>query len=243
MEHPTKYPVQRGEVGYNVKLVQEWLCLEADAPTVVVDGDFGPATEAAVKEYQKSSGLKVDGIVTEEVFNRLSKPMTDALKQLPQASSLKQMVLDYALQHVKSHPRELRKRNEGPWVRLYCRGMDGDPYAWCCGFVSFILKQACETMGVTPPLKYTLDCDDLKNQATIKGVFKKFSDGGSGKPGDIFVIWYPQKQYWGHTGIALEPESDHMLTIEGNTNDVGSPEGYEACKRSRSYGNIGFISV
>jgi hypothetical protein len=32
-----------------------------------------------------------------------------------------------------------------------------------------------------------------------------------------------------------------MQTIEGNTNDDGSAEGYEVCARTRSYTNMDFI--
>lgn len=45
-----------GSKGEKVKLVQQFL-------KVLVDGDFGPGTEKAVKQWQKLNGLVVDGIV------------------------------------------------------------------------------------------------------------------------------------------------------------------------------------
>ena len=48
--------LQRGSKGKDVKKVQNFLGITAD-------GDFGPNTEAAVREYQSENGLNVDGIV------------------------------------------------------------------------------------------------------------------------------------------------------------------------------------
>jgi hypothetical protein len=46
---------------------------------------------------------------------------------------------------------------------------------------------------------------------------------------------------WGHTGIVISAEEDVFHTIEGNTNDSGSSEGYEVCRRIRNYDNKDFI--
>src|SRR5262245_26660853 len=53
-------PLRKGDEQGQVKLVQEWLCLHGEH--VVIDGDFGPATEAAVKDFQAKSGVGVTGI-------------------------------------------------------------------------------------------------------------------------------------------------------------------------------------
>ena len=37
----------------------------------------------------------------------------------------------------------------------------------------------------------------------------------------------------GHTGIIESIKEDILYTIEGNTNDTGSREGYEVCRRTR----------
>ncbi|MGD1804219.1 peptidoglycan-binding domain-containing protein [Dapis sp. BLCC M126] len=41
------------------------------AASLVVDGIFGPATQEAVKNFQKSSGLTVDGIVGPKTWEQL----------------------------------------------------------------------------------------------------------------------------------------------------------------------------
>lgn len=46
----------------------------------------------------------------------------------------------------------------------------------------------------------------------------------------------------GHTGIVEIVIGDILHTIEGNTNDTGSREGYEVCRKERNISNIkGYI--
>ena len=56
--------VKVGSKGSVVKEIQEALGLKAD-------GDFGPATEKAVKAFQAKEKLKATGIVDEETFRRI----------------------------------------------------------------------------------------------------------------------------------------------------------------------------
>jgi len=57
--------LHRGDKGDDVKVLQQRLksAYAAYAGNLVVDGDFGPATEAAVKEFQRRSKLTADGVV------------------------------------------------------------------------------------------------------------------------------------------------------------------------------------
>ena len=48
---------KRGDKGQEVKRLQRALC------GLSVDGDFGPKTEKAVRDFQKSNGALVDGVV------------------------------------------------------------------------------------------------------------------------------------------------------------------------------------
>lgn len=47
------------------------ICLGFDCGKWGADGDFGDATEAAVRAFQKTNGLKVDGIAGEKTFEKL----------------------------------------------------------------------------------------------------------------------------------------------------------------------------
>lgn len=55
---------QRGSVGANVSRLQQFMNRAFRAYSrLAVDGDFGPATEAVVREFQKRVGIERDGIV------------------------------------------------------------------------------------------------------------------------------------------------------------------------------------
>ena len=58
-----------GSKGDDVKYLQN--LLNYYGYTVTVDGIFGKKTEAAVKQFQKSRKLKVDGIVGQKTWNAL----------------------------------------------------------------------------------------------------------------------------------------------------------------------------
>ncbi|MDX6410959.1 MAG: hypothetical protein QOE91_475, partial [Gaiellaceae bacterium] len=54
--------IVRGDVGWDVSVLQ-FLLRRAGYKSGAVDGTFGARTEAAVRSYQRSLGLHVDGIV------------------------------------------------------------------------------------------------------------------------------------------------------------------------------------
>jgi len=62
-------------------------------------------------------------------------------------------------------------------------------------------------------------------------------------PGSFFLrlAAHGEPFEYGHTGIVVDADGDTFKTIEGNTNDDGSFEGYEVCARVRGYPNIDFI--
>jgi peptidoglycan hydrolase-like protein with peptidoglycan-binding domain len=61
--------VQQGDQGHPVPTLQ--YLLHAHGHTVVVDGNFGPRTDAAVQAFQKSKSLGVDGLVGRHTWSAL----------------------------------------------------------------------------------------------------------------------------------------------------------------------------
>ena len=59
--------LKKGSTGEYVEQLQAIL-------GITVDGDFGPKTETAVKDYQTQNGLKPDGIVGSKTWAEMSKP-------------------------------------------------------------------------------------------------------------------------------------------------------------------------
>lgn len=234
----------RGDILPLVRKTQEWLTLHGFG--VKVDGDFGPATEAALKVFQGENSLPADGNVNADTFAALNLPLRRVLTPLPAAPNLGQMMVGYATQHLAEHPREVGGQNRGPWVRLYMEGNEGKEWAWCAGFACLILRQAAETMQTSLPVKPTFSCDELTARARCAGIFLSglhLTDPVSQlTPGSIFLNRKSQSD-WTHTGIVTAVHKETFDTIEGNTNDDGDREGYEVCRRSRSYANMDFIKI
>lgn len=233
---------KKGSKGKRVKLIQEWLSL--NNIHVCVDGNFCPATEEAVRQFQKREGLKVDGIVNKKTYSRLILPMKQALTFITvKKKSLGEMIISYATQHTQQNPREIGGQNKGPWVRLYMNGHEGPQWPWCAGFACFILKKACKTLEIPLPIKSSFSCDILALDAKQKGLFVKenrIADRTQITPGSFFLVRRTSTD-WIHAGIVETAREDFFHTIEGNTNDEGSREGYEVCKRIRGYSKKDFI--
>jgi hypothetical protein len=133
--------------------------------------------------------------------------------------------------------------NCGPWVRLYTGGHEGRAWPWCAAFTSFLVRQACETLGVPLPITPSLSCDVLAASAKQADRFIPEAEAKARvAPGDIFLVRKTPTD-WTHTGIVLRPEPGAFLTIEGNTSSAGEREGYEACSRVRTWAGKDFIDV
>lgn len=62
--------LRQGSSGDRVRDLQEFL--NSQGANIAVDGQFGPQTEAAVRNYQQRNGLQVDGIVGPQTFGQIS---------------------------------------------------------------------------------------------------------------------------------------------------------------------------
>lgn len=239
-------PLQIGSNGLETKKVQEWL-YHHNVGTKI-DGDYGPATASCVKQFQDNNNLPQTGIVDEATWTRLVGPLISALAD-SKGTSLGERIHNVALQHLANHPREYGGDNRGPWVRVYTGGYDGPEWLWCAGFVSFILKQAVTELGLSLPIEGSLSCNTLASQAQSEGRLVRGSDLLSGKSswsslGQTYVFLVRrQTGDYSHTGMAFGGTYDVFQTIEGNTNDDGSKNGYEVAARTRSADSKDFIRI
>jgi len=236
-------PVKRNSVrSNNNKIIQELVSLAGIS--VKPDGVFGPATEIAVKEFQTKRRLPSTGVVDQKTFDALVAPFKRATAVLPATGrTLLQLVIAYARQHLAEHPLEVGGQNRGPWVRLYMDGNEGEEWAWCAGFACFVLKQACDTLGMALPVKKSFDCDVLVAAAKTANRFLPESKAAQRKgdlAGAFFVVRHTPTD-WNHIGIVTLAEPEIIRTIEGNTNDGGDREGFEVCARIRNYKAKDFI--
>ena len=60
---------QRGTTGPLAAAIQAALC-EA-GHSLDIDGEFGPNTEKALREYQEKNGLEIDGVVGPATYAKL----------------------------------------------------------------------------------------------------------------------------------------------------------------------------
>ncbi|MEL7060992.1 MAG: peptidoglycan-binding protein [Acidobacteriota bacterium] len=72
--------LRRGSTGEAVRVLQRRL-EDRNFPPGLIDGDFGPATEAAVRAFQASEGLLVDGVVGR--FTLAALDLADAIDGEP----------------------------------------------------------------------------------------------------------------------------------------------------------------
>ena len=130
--------------------------------------------------------------------------------------------------------------NSGPEVSGYLKsvGLIG-AYPWCMSFVYWCVQQAADDLGIKNPLVRTGGVMRQWNETTCRKIPIQSS---AIKPGDIFIMRFPGGL--GHTGFIVEVKGSLVKTIEGNTNDDGSREGYEVAIRERSITQfIGLIQL
>lgn len=256
---------ESGDENEDVARVQEHLTLRGYKTKV--DGIFGTATKGALSRFQSEEMSRHQrsnkdfqrGVIGYPTWEALIKPFKKAFRaETPtpphqNAPTTFAEALQRTIQsHLKGHPREVGGENRGPWVRAYMQGKDGAHLPWCAGFVCTVLHQACAWYGTEAPLPYNWGVDQLWAQglekgrhATLKDVRKEFSKGWTPCP---FVFCIPGGDLpsgetdYVHTGFVTDLD-DHIITAEGNTNDEGSREGYEACSRFRSVDNLAFINL
>jgi len=74
----------RGDAGPGVSSLQEQLNALHVEPSLRVDGDFGPRTEAALKQYQAAHRLPVTGVVDDATRAAIDEGMRNGSSALPE---------------------------------------------------------------------------------------------------------------------------------------------------------------
>nr|WP_294924139.1 peptidoglycan-binding protein [uncultured Flavobacterium sp.] len=242
----------------DVEKIQSWLNLFAmqnpgSGTATGIDGDFGPATEKAVLNFQKFNSLTQTGVVDQNLFDKLASPLKKAFEDPVPGNNLRELILNTAKNHLKNHPFELvinNQSNSGPWVRSYMDGHEGAAWFWCMGFVQAIIDQAASVQGknfkTLMPLTYS--CDTVGTTGLQKNILKRYQAARTNpaliKPADIFLIQKTPND-WFHTGIVTAVHGDIIETIEGNTNSDGSHNGNAVMNRIRNFkkSKIDFFSI
>jgi hypothetical protein len=117
-----------------------------------------------------------------------------------------------------------KNSNAGEAVEKYLKSVGlGKGYAWCMAFVYWSVKEAACELNVENPLAKTAGVLNMFNKMKPLRVSEP-------QPGDFFIMDFGKGA--GHTGFVEKIlPNGRLQTIEGNTNDEGSREGYEVSRR------------
>ncbi|MDX6182595.1 CHAP domain-containing protein [Flavobacterium sp. Fl-77] len=126
--------------------------------------------------------------------------------------------------------------NSGPEVEIYLKSVGlTRGYSWCMAFVFWCTQNAALQTKFKNPLKKTGGVLDQYNSRPL--LIQKVP-----QVGDIFIL--DLGKGLGHTGIVEKVTGNIIHTIEGNTNDTGSREGYKVCRRRREIKTMkGFLRL
>ena len=149
-------------------------------------------------------------------------------------SKLSQVAVQVALSD-EGKGEEPKGSNWGDYVKGLLASVGiGLPAAWCAAFVYHSFLLASVQLGVKCGVPRTGGVLAMWNQS------RDFRVQGMPQAGDIFIMDFGGGK--GHTGIVVRVVGVHIETIEGNTNDDGSREGFEVARRKRTIASCkGFL--
>ena len=124
---------------------------------------------------------------------------------------------------------EPRNSNKGQAVEAFLKvtGLGGG-YPWCAALIAWCGQAA---FGSRWPLPLTAGCAALGTAAAQKGILT-----ATPHVGDVFLLYYPSLGRFAHTGLITGISGPSCHTIEGNTNDGGSRDGWGVFPRVRTFG-------
>lgn len=158
------------------------------------------------------------GILCFALFSRDSLPGRYHINQAPnRAFADRAKLLRIAKNEIGV--REVSGHNDGPRVTAYLRytGVEqGSP--WCAAFVSWVFGQAGYPAPRTP---------------WSPALFPPGKRTKQVGPAVVFGIYFSHLKRIGHCGLVERQEGDWLITIEGNTNVMGSREGDGVYRKRR----------
>lgn len=237
--------LRKGTKGNQVAQLQKLLNAFNKNTSLTVDGDFGPATLNAVKQFQQSAGLTADGVVGTKTWQALSLGSPIPVAKTPKTnnsdsgnSSPQSLLAEIAAKYIGVKETGNNKAGDSKELlaifkadSLTVNGVT-DGYPWCAAFVSFCVQKLLNnspSFSMTKPPKEASVSRFLnvwaKNNNCL--IFPRNSEFFKPQKGDIVVFTFS------HIGIVESVNGKMVTTIEGNTNDAGSREGSAVARKVR----------
>lgn len=205
---PPSFPViKAGSKGALVMVMQRELKARGFFKSTVT-GTCGPKTIAAIKAFQQSKKLGVDGAAGPMTWRALGYGVTSPLSAgVSSVAVLRQNILAKATAEIGTMEGE--KQNTGPAMK-YSQFFGRDNESWCSDFLSYIQTKSGRKLNIAyvPALEL-----HLKVAGQWKGKQNPL-------PGDIVVFDQDADGTPDHTGIFVGMNPDGTFrTIEGNTDN------------------------
>jgi hypothetical protein len=233
--------IEKGETNKAlVKAIQTQLNAIGCGP-VDVDGDFGTQTVTAVKLFQSrhsdthGNALVIDGKIGQITWSALF-PDNPPVPTPDPTSPLVSKALEIAISQLGVTEKPLLS-NRGPEVDQYLMRVGLNPvgqhYSWCAAFVYWCYDEAANALGRKNPLYKTAGCLEHWNNSTAKQILTADAVANPSliKAGSIFIMSFGGGH--GHTGIVESVSNGFLNTIEGNTNNDLSANGYGVFRLNR----------
>lgn len=190
--------LQNGDTGEAVKDLQT-LLKQKGYFSHKVDGVFGPATEAAVRNYQRQNQLTSDGIAGKQTIRHLKKETVTPISSRTNTTGSQAYELETSV--------TTTTQNDNSIIGT-AKSLQGTPYIWggttksgfdCSGFLLYVYKQH----GIDIP-------------RTVSDIWNHAASVDTRKPGDI-VFFETYKKGPSHAGIYL---GDNQFIHAGSSTGV-----------------------
>ncbi len=225
--------LEAGSTGNSVVTLQKALKAAGFNPGAT-DGNFGPTTDAALRRFQASKGIQVDGVAGNATWRALRGPTgndsfgnstqtssltgaTSSVTRPPAANdaALRARIVSIAENEVGTL--EKTNHNDGA-VLKYPNAFGRGSEAYCADFVSWVNTQAGNPMN--DPY-----CPHIKDTLVADGRWKGKQNP---QPGDMVLFDWNGDRQADHIGIVKSVNANGTITtIEGNTGTgkAGAKEG------------------
>lgn len=227
----TLHVVSPAMAGGDVLAVQEALKALGYSPGPR-DGIYGPATAAAVREFQADHGLEVDGVVGPLTRAALEKAKPGPKPPTPAGSSIRRKALAEALCHVgeREAPSGSNRTKFGRWF-----GVDGVP--WCNIFVSYAFKVGADytiCKGFKGAGVYAKGCAYVPTTEAWLRAAGLWVGRTTPQPGDIAIFNWDGAGVPEHIGIVEKSlGGGKFIAVEGNTALGNDSNGGAVMRRER----------